>query len=377
MDRIAEQAEGAPIRVAFIGMRGLPADLPKAGGGERETEEKATRLAAMGYDVTAYCRWHYNRRPHSPYRGVRLISLPSVPTKSLDTLTHSLLATLHAGATRASVISYHGMGNGLFVPLARLLRKKSVVYMDGADWLRPKWGGFARLTLRSAARAACRWADAVYVDNATAQETIGKVFGRVPELITLAAQIREDPGAEALGKWGLEPEQYVLFVGLLKPDKGVHLLLEAYERLETDLPLVIVGDSPDGGPYVTRLKATEDGRVRFLGYVYGQDAQQLFANALLYVQPSLVEGNSPALMTAMSYGRCVISSDIPENAETVGEAGRTFASEDAASLAAELSRLLQAPDEVELLGRMARARIKAVYNWDVVLRQLDRLYRRL
>ena len=110
-----------PLRLAFIGMRGLPADLPKAGGGERETEAKATRLAARGHQVTVYSRWHYNRRPLSPWRGIRMISLPSLNTKELDTVTHSLLASLHVLLRNAAdIVSFHGMGNAVYAPLLKL-----------------------------------------------------------------------------------------------------------------------------------------------------------------------------------------------------------------------------------------------------------------
>lgn len=378
LDTIPEPQARTPVRVAFIGMRGLPADLPKAGGGERETEEKAVRLSRLGYDVTVYCRWHYNRRPSSPYKGVRLISLPSLPTKSLDTVTHSLLATLHVAFARtADIISYHGMGNALFVPLARLLGKRTVVYMDGADWSRPKWGPVARSALRSAAWLAFKLADSVYVDNVASQRQLGELFGRLPEVITLAAESWEDPGCGALATFSLDPGEYVLFVGLLKPDKGVHVLIDAYKSVQTQVPLVIVGDSPDAGSYVRHLRSTEDSRVRFLGYVYGAEAQQLFANARLYVQPSLVEGNSPALLNAMAYGRCVVVSDIEENAETVGDAGFTFVSGDSNSLAQKLTDLLDDAGVIESMGVRARQRVETVYTWETVISQLDRLYRSL
>ena len=358
-------------------MRGLPSDLPGAGGGERETEEKASRLAQMGYDVTVYCRWHFNRRPSSPYKGIRLVSLPSIPTKNLDTVSHSLLATLHVAlADTADIISFHGMGNALYVPLARLLRKKTVVYMDGIDWERPKWGWLARRALRLGARLAMRDADSVYVDNVASQRRFGELFGKPPEVITLAATAHEDPGTDLLPKHGLEPERYVLFVGLLKPDKGVHLLTEAYSALDTPMPLVIVGDSPDPGDYVQRLKGTQDPRVRFLGYVYGTEVEQLFANCLVYVQPSLMEGNSPALMTAMAYGRCVVASDIEQNLETVGDAP-TFAAGDPGSLASVLGCLLEEPSKIARAGDAARRRIETLYSWDRVVENLDHLYRRL
>ncbi len=378
MHQAPDPTDDKPLRVAVIGLRGLPADRPKAGGGERAIEEWFSRLALRGYDSIVYCRWHYNRRPPTQYRGIRLVSLPSIPTKSLDTLSHSLLATLHVAlAGTADIIQYGGMGTGLLAPLGKLCRKKVVVALDGIDWDRPKWGPIARFALRLGARTAFRWADAVHVDNALAQRQFDGLFGRSPELITLAAETPDDPGSDALVRFGVKPHEYVLFVGLLKPDKGVHVLLEAYRRVQTELHLVIVGDSPDAGDYAQRLRSMSDGRVRFLGYVYGSDVQQLFANCLLYVQPSLMEGNSPALMTAMGYGRAVVTSDIEQNAETVGEAGATFVSGDAISLAQVLTQLICDAQEVERLGGLARERIATVYSWDRSTDRLDHLYRQV
>ena len=367
-----------PMRLAFIGMRGLPADLPRAGGGERETEAKATRLAELGHQVVVYCRWHYNRHPDTPYRAVRLISLPSIPTKHLDTVTHSLLATVHVWLSNtADIISYHGMGNALYVPLGRMLGKRTVVAMDGLDWERPKWGKLARSVLRVSAAIALRWADAVYVDNRASQASFKKLFGRSPGVITLATDIWECPGTDILEQYDLQAGKYILFVGLLVPDKGVHVLVEAYEGLETDIPLVIVGDSPDHRDYVRRLKSTSDTRIRFLGYVYGKAAQQLFANCLIYVQPSVMEGNSPALMSAMACERCVVVSDIDQNLETIGDSGAMFHEGDPNSLRQTLGDLLSTPERIRLLGRKASERITVHYNWDSVIEDLERLYRQV
>jgi len=378
----ARSADGArahpPLRLAFIGMRGLPADLPGAGGGERETEAKTTRLAERGHSVTVYCRWHYNRRPQSPWRGLRLISLPSLHTKNLDTVSHSLLASLHVILRNtADIVSLHGMGNALFAPLLRLGGKRVVVYMDGIDWERPKWGRLARLALQTAAWMAFRFGDAVYVDNQASQAGFKTLFKHAPQVITLAADVWPAPGSDLLEGHGLQPNGYLLFVGMLRPDKGVHLLVEAYRGLKTEVPLVIVGEDPDHGEYAEQLKRVADSRVRFLGYAYGQAARQLFANCLIYVQPSLMEGNSPALMSAMACGRCVVASDIEQNRETVGEAGLTFRSQDARDLQQTLAGTLAAPERIQQLGRAALERINAVYNWERVIDQLEILYERL
>lgn len=375
VDGTATHGASKSLRLAFIGMRGLPSDLPKAGGGERETEAKATRLATRGHRVVVYCRWYYNRHPVSPYQGVNLVSLPSIPAKNLDTLSHTLLATLHViFRNTADIISYHGVGNAVFLPLVKLGGKKSVVYMDGVDWERPKWNKLMRAGLKLGAWLAFRMADVVYVDNYASRRTFAKLFDRKPLVITLAADLWDPPGCELLSNFGLEGKQYILFVGLLGPDKGVHLLVEAYKDLQTTMPLVIIGDNPHESEYVRRLKEMADPRVRFLGYVYGEAARQLFANCYVYVQPSVMEGNSPALMSAMACSRCVVVNGIEQNLETIGDAGVAFAPGDIANLREILVTLIQDPARVNALGRKARQRIEEVYDWEVVVDHLEEMY---
>ncbi|MEM7330575.1 MAG: glycosyltransferase family 4 protein [Chloroflexota bacterium] len=363
------------IRLSFIGMKGLPPDRPGAGGGERETDAKTRRLAERGYDVTVYCRNNYYPDPPTEYEGVKLVSLPAFGRPGIEMLTHTLFSTLHALVNRsADVISYHGMGNALYVPLLKLLGKRSVVYMDGVDWERPKWGKLASRLLKLGATFAFKWADEVYVDNEASQKRFGEIFGRTPQMITLAADLWEPPGTDLLPDLGIEPDNYILFVGMLKPDKGVHLLIEAYSKLKTDIPLVIVGDNPDHPEYVQKLKRLSDDRVKFLGFQYGMAARQIFANCLIYVQPSVMEGNSPALMSAMACGRCVVVNGIEQNRETIGDSGIAFSAGNTDDLCHQLEMLLNDKPLIKQYGEKAYQRIHDVYNWERVVDELEQLY---
>ncbi len=375
MDNSEINRKNIPLRLNFIGMKGLPPDRPGAGGGERETDAKARRLAGRGHNVTVYCRWNYYRNPPKMYEGVRLISLPALNRAGLQMLSHTFLATLHTlFIQKADVISFHGMGNALYLPLVKLARKKTIVYMDGIDWERPKWSKNARRMLKLAAAFAFRWADAVYVDNETSQKQFGEHFGKEPMVITLAADIWEPPGTDLLPDLDVVPDNYILFVGMLRPDKGVHLLIDAYSKLDTEVPLVIVGDNPDNPTYVNRLKESANEQVKFLGYQYGLAAKQLFANAMIYVQPSVMEGNSPALMSAMACGRCVVVNGIDQNRETIGDAGIAFEAGESDDLCDKLDELLQNPTRVREFGLKARQRIDDVYSWERVIDELDNLY---
>lgn len=375
MGKLGKRSEKGNIRLSFIGMKGLPPDRPGAGGGERETDAKTRRLAQRGYDVTVYCRENYYPNPPKHYEGIRLISLPAFGKPGVEMLTHTLLSTLHVLVRRSTdVVSYHGMGNALYIPLLKLAGKRSVVYMDGVDWERPKWGKMASRLLKLGATFAFKWADEVYVDNEASQRRFGEIFGRTPKMITLAADLWEPPGDDLLPELGIEPENYILFVGMLKPDKGVHLLIEAYNKMKSDVPLVIVGDNPDNKDYVNKLKEMSNGRVKFLGFQYGMAARQIFANSLIYVQPSLMEGNSPALMSAMACGRCVVVNGIEQNRETIGDAGIPFEAGSTESLCQQLDMLLNNRDLIQQYGQKAYDRILNVYNWERVVDELEQLY---
>lgn len=375
MDSNSAKSSDKPLNLSFIGMKGLPPDRPGAGGGERETDAKTRRLAARGHNVTVYCRWNYYRHPPEIYEGVHLVSLPALNPPGLQMLSHTFLATLHTlFRKKTDVVSFHGMGNALYLPLVKLAGKKAVVYMDGIDWERPKWGKNAQRMLKLAASAAFRWADAVYVDNTTSQKQFGKYFGKEPLVITLAADIWDPPGNDLLAELDVIPENYILFVGMLRPDKGVHLLIDAYNKLDTDVPLIIVGENPDNPTYVNQLKESANEQVRFLGYQYGQAARQLFANALIYVQPSVMEGNSPALMSAMSCGRCVVVNGIEQNRETIADAGIAFDAGNSDDLYLKLDELLQNRTRIQEFGAKALQRIHEVYSWERVMNELNDLY---
>jgi hypothetical protein len=143
------KSESNKKRIAFMGIRGLPPDLPGAGGGDRAIDAQATRLAARGDEVTVYCRRNYLRKPPQQYQGVRLYSLPSLNGMGLETMSHTFLSTLHTLFTNsADIVCFQGMGNALFIPLLKLGGKRTVVFMDGIDWERPKWGFVARTLLK-------------------------------------------------------------------------------------------------------------------------------------------------------------------------------------------------------------------------------------
>ena len=94
-----------------------------------------------------------------------------------------------------------------------------------------------------------------------------------------------------LASLGLEPRRYAVSVGRLVPEKGVHVLAEAYAAAETDIPLVIVGEPSGTEEYVAGIRARHEGdRVRFVGAHYAEAFQELMSSARLFVTAAELEG---------------------------------------------------------------------------------------
>jgi glycosyltransferase involved in cell wall biosynthesis len=364
---------GEKVPIAIVGIRGLP---PLYGGGETASDELGQRLVACGHDVVVYCRHHNSEVPRpTHYNGMRLVHLPSVHTKNLDTPTHIILCLWHLIFREpARICLLSGVGTSFIIPILRLFGRKTVVWADGQDWKRGKWGTFARWYLKTSAKLACLVSNGIVTDTTIAHEFYRTELNRPTTYIPYGANIEEVSSAAELEKWGVEPGKYLLFVGRLIPEKGVHYLIEAFEKLDTDCRLLIVGDSPYTPAYVGQLKATKDPRIGFTGYLFGDGFKQLMKHCRIYVQPSDVEGTSPVLLTAMGYKRPVVVNGIPENRATIGDAGLAFEPGDVRGLREILATIMDDEDRLRDLGERAEERVRNHYSWERITDEFQQLF---
>ncbi len=366
-----------PLRVAMIGQKGYP---PIHGGIEKHVAELAARLPSLGIDVEIYSRPHYSQL-HGPtdLAGVQVHRLPSIPTKHLDAISHTVLTTGHVLFQDVDLVHYHALGPGLLSGVPRLLGgKPTIVTVHGLDWQRDKWGAFARRVLRFGEAASVRIPNGTIVVSKALRSHYLEEHKRPTTYIPngiVPPVYREPDLIRAAGVTG----KFVLFVGRLVPEKGCHLLLEAWQRLPADLrqeySLVIAGDAGFTPGYVQDLKESAPAGVNFLGYVHGPVLDELFSNAELMVLPSTLEGLSITLLEGMSYQRCCLVSDIPPNVEAAGGNAVLFASGDASDLARALIETLPDADLRSRLGAAGQVHAIEHYSWDRVAGMTADLYR--
>lgn len=361
------------LRVAFIGGRGV---VSQYSGIEAYYEEVGRRLSARGHDITVYCRSHFT--PAIPtHNGMRLVRLPTWRSKHLETLIHSALTTVHAMCKHYDIVHYHALGPALFSFFPRLLGTKTVVTVQGLDWQRKKWAAFASHVLRLGEQASAHLPNSTMVVSQTLREYYRTHFGTEPTYVPNGALLRRHKEPHLLRQWALEAENYVLFLGRFSPEKNCHLLVNAFEKIETTALLVLAGGFSYDDEYARELKRHESDRIRFLDYVCGDALDELLTNAALFVLPSDLEGLSLALLEAMGASRCVLTSDIPENCELVEGVGFTFRRGDVVDLERMLRLLLADPELRSRSGQSARQRIADHYNWDVITRQIEAEYFRI
>jgi glycosyltransferase involved in cell wall biosynthesis len=368
------------MKIAMIGQKGIPTQF---GGIERHVEELACRLGAMGHEVTVYTRAWYAAPKKRFSKGVRTVATPTVKSKHLDAIIHTFTSTLHALREDVDIIHYHAVGPSLLSWIPRLLapRVKVIATFHCIDRKHQKWNFFARLALGLGEKAACLFPHETIAVSKTLEAYCRDRFNRDVHYIPNGITNPGRTGSDLLVKFNLKKNGYIAMVSRLVRHKGVHYLIKAFQNLEKrgqtgGLKLAIVGDSAFTDDYVAELKAAAAGNpnIVFTGYRQGAELQQLFANAYAIAHPSESEGLPIAVLEAMSYGKTVLASDIPEILEVTREHGLSFRNKDVADLERKLRSLIARPELARAKGRAAKTFVLADYHWDDVATAVSRLY---
>jgi glycosyltransferase involved in cell wall biosynthesis len=364
-------ANSRALKIAYIGGRGV---IGKYSGIETYYEETGKRLAAMGHEVTVYCRRHFTPET-TMHNGMRLLRLTAIRSKHLETLTHTLFSTVHVCLSDYDLVHYHALGPSWFSFLPRLFGKKTLVTVQGLDWQRRKWSWFARAVLKGGEWASVRLPNQTVVVSRTLEKRFHLRYTTRAVYIPNGTEMRETQSGPHLSQFGLVPKEYVLFLGRFSPEKNCDLLIDAFERTQTTMTLVLAGGSSHTDDYATEIRKRESDRIKIQDWLSGDALQEVLTNAALFVLPSDLEGLSLSLLEAMSAGVCVLASDTPENCEVIQDCGFTFRAGSADDLQRMLSFILGDAELRAAAGQKARARVEQNYLWDQVVAQIEATYR--
>lgn len=374
----------AKKNIAMFGHKRIPS---REGGVEIVVEELATRLAQQSYNVTCY-----NRRGHhvsdasfdtkkiKEYKGVKIKYVLTIDKKGLAAVTSSFFAALRCAFSRVKVVHIHAEGPAAMALLLKLFRKRVVVTVHGLDWQREKWSkGFASKYIRFGEKMAVKFADEIIVLSNRVKDYFKDTYNRDTVYIPNGVNAPEILDAQRIKEqFKLFKDSYILFLGRLVPEKGVHLLIDAFKDVKTEKKLVIAGGASDTDDYVAKLyeSAKDDERIVFTGFQQGEMLQELFSNAYVYALPSLLEGMPLSLLEAMSYKNCCLVSDIAECTEVVEDKAVVVKAGDVSELTKTLQTLCDDEEKVKSYKQSAREFILNKYNWDNVVEKTLALYKK-
>lgn len=363
------------MRIALIGTRGVPA---RYGGFETCAEELGKRLVERGNHVSVYGRAGYYRDKPAEYLGMRLIYLPALNIKFLETLSNTLIALVHAVTWgRFDVLVVFNSANSPLLIIPRLFGQKIVLHTDGLEWMRGKWSALGKRYYRWAERIATRLAKEMIADSREIQTYYKERYGKDTRYISYGAELRTSKDPSILQRYGLQPGGFFLQITRFEPENNPLLTVKAFEKLKTDKKLVLVGGAKYPTGYSDEVSAAQDPRVKFLGFIYDRDIlDELLCHCYVYIHGNEVGGTNPALLEAMASGCYVMARDVPFNREVLGDAGSYF-NKDADDLAGGLQWTLDHPAELPDARQAARDIIHSNYDWGRIVEEYLSLFGRL
>ena len=370
------------LRIAMLGHKRMPS---REGGIEVVVEELSTRMVQLGCEVTCFNRSghhvsgsEYDGERLDEYKGVRLKAVFTINHKGYAAMSASVSAAIKAAFGKYDVVHFHAEGPAFMCWLPKILGKRVVVTIHGLDHQRAKWGRIASWYIMQGEKNAVKYADEIivlshgiqqYFSNTYRRNTVYIPNGVNKKPIWFADQIKE--------KWELDKDSYILYLGRIVPEKGVHYLVKAFREIKTEKKLLVVGGNSDTSSYMNKLRALAKGddRIIFTGFVQGRLKHELYSNAYLYCLPSDLEGMPLSLLEAMSYGNCCLTSDIEECTEVIGDKAVVFKKGNVADLRDKLQGLIEDSNTVEKYKAVAADYILEKYNWDDVVEKTLEIYK--
>jgi len=366
----------------MIGHKRIPS---REGGVEIVVEELAIRMVKAGHTVYVYNRKgshiagnEFSESTKNEYKGVQIITIPTPQSSILNAFIYSFLATIHAIFCKYDIVHYHAEGPCAMLWIARLFGKRTVATIHGLDWKRNKWGGFASKYIKYGEKTAAKYAHKIIVLSKEIQRYFLEIYNR--ETIYLPNGINSPKKADndnELAKYGINKNEYILFLARIVPEKGLHYLIEAYSSIETSKKLVIAGSGSHTDRYVKEIQAKISGNENIVmtGFVQGEVLEQLYSHAYIFILPSDVEGMPLSLLEAMSYGNCCLVSDIAENVEIVENNAVIFTKSDVDDLTKKLTQLIENPLTVENYQKRTKNFMDTKIGWDEVTEKTLELYK--
>jgi len=373
------------MKVAMIGHKVVPS---RRGGIENVLTTLCPLLVELGVDVTCYNRSsdkveneYIGTVKDKMYRGVRIKKAFTFNIKGIAAMLASFTAAICASFKNYDIIHFHAEGPCAALWIPKLFGKKCIATVHGLDWQREKWGkGFASKYIKFGEKVLAKYADEIIVLSKSAYDYFKETYNREAVIINNGIEKPIRKASNLITKaYGLEKNEYICIISRLTAEKGIHYLIDAFNRISTDKKLVIAGDTSDTDDYVSFIKEKAKGNpnIIFTGFISGDILYELYSNSYMVVLPSDLEGMSLSLLEALAYKNTVLCSDIPENLCVAEDKAMYFRKGDVEDLSEKLQLMCDSIELVVGLREGVDEFVMKKYNWNDVAVKTCRLYNKI
>lgn len=301
-------------RLYVFGTRGFP---NVQGGVEKHCEQLYPELSDK-YHITIFRRKAFLpvERDGELKLPFQFINLPSTHIKGFESFYHSFLCTLYCIIKRPDLVHIHNIGPGMFIPLLKLTRIKTILTYHSPNYEHQKWNFLAKKILKASEWLATNWADAIIFVNKKQVNRFKTAIRNKSTYIPNGVHIQSRTTAtDRIEKLGIQPNHYVLAVGRITQEKGLDYLIDAFlQSKHKNIKLVLAGGIDHASSYAKKIiDKAKNTDIIMAGYADGEYLRQLYSNASLFVLSSYNEGFPLVLLEAMSYHLPLLASDIPAN----------------------------------------------------------------
>ena len=253
-------------------------------------------------------------------------------------------------------------------------------------------------------KTALEMADAIIAVSSATKQDIERLFEVDPARVHIIHngidlnQYRKVDSTAALQRYGIDPrKQYVLFVGRITRQKGLHHLVRAIDFMDRDFQIVLCAAAPDTPELaeelrtaVERAKAQRAGIIWIDEMVHQETARELYSHAAVFVCPSIYEPFGIINLEAMACETAVVASAVGGIKEVIvdGETGflvpleqmeespfeATNPEKFARDLATYVNELMRDPELRRRFGKAGRKRVEGNFGWSAIAEKTKALY---
>ncbi len=356
-------------KIAIIGTVGIPANY---GGFETLAENlvKFHHASSLADLLTVYCSSKSYPAKTPSYLSAQLKYVP-LNANGVQSIVYDMISLVSAVWNRNNVILLLGVSGAVALPLIRLFSSAQIITnIDGIEWRREKWQGLAKQFLRFSEKIAVRFSHQVITDNEAIADYVKQSYGLDSHVIAYGGDHAIALDAVAVDEYAL-PENYGFSVCRIEPENNVHIIMEAFSKLNSHT-LVMVGNwnYSEYGRALREKYATCD-NIFLLDPIYDLGKlKTLRSRASFFIHGHSAGGTNPSLVEAMHFGRPVLAFDCNFNRCTTEDLALFFKNSE------ELLYLITTMNVADTyrIGEQMLKISQRRYTWRIVAQQYFALF---